>query len=432
MPGAAGRTPRLVARAGTAMVGRGRDRGPGHRRSGAVVAAAPCDGVRAVGRAGAGRAGRRGAVGGGVPVRCVAVPAVSAMIPGLDIGACYRQAGTTRQVGGDWYDALALPGGRAYLAVSDVVGHGLTAAEDMTQLRNAGRALAIADHRPPRSWAIWLASPAWRPAASTPQWPPRSSNPRSRCSPTPPPTTRCFRESLVPGGRLFVDVPVHRPAAGHEPMRCWRRGPYLRTRQTMRTEYDPAADQTTRLLRYDKWQDGTLCMTELQVLRLQYWNVHDFEDLLAEAGFIDVLVTAGYKNTCIPGPATASAPSMPPLHRQDESASGTRWLSQPDARDPRGATQEFLDQPGAHSEPARRTADLRAPHSPIGEAESATELGTYARGLSLVAVTVREDTCRTGAGSSGVARGARVYEKYMKGSLGVDGGYMGACYAGCA
>jgi len=38
---------------------------------------------------------------------------------------------------------MALPGKRAYLAVGDVVGHGLTAAEDMTQLRNAGRTMAI-------------------------------------------------------------------------------------------------------------------------------------------------------------------------------------------------------------------------------------------------------------------------------------------------
>jgi integral membrane sensor domain MASE1 len=76
------------------------------------------------------------------------MPTMGAVIPGLDIGACYRQAGITRQVGGDWYDALALPGGRAYLAVGDVVGHGLAAARDMTQLRNAGRALAIAGHQP--------------------------------------------------------------------------------------------------------------------------------------------------------------------------------------------------------------------------------------------------------------------------------------------
>jgi serine phosphatase RsbU (regulator of sigma subunit)/integral membrane sensor domain MASE1 len=76
------------------------------------------------------------------------MPTTAAVIPGLEIGASYRQAGTARQVGGDWYDALALPGKRAYLAVGDTVGHGLTAAEDMTQLRNAGRTLAIVGHQP--------------------------------------------------------------------------------------------------------------------------------------------------------------------------------------------------------------------------------------------------------------------------------------------
>jgi serine phosphatase RsbU (regulator of sigma subunit) len=76
------------------------------------------------------------------------MPTTAAVIPGLETGASYRQAGTTQQVGGDWYDAMALPGKRAYLAVGDVVGHGLTAAEDMTQLRNAGRTLALAGYRP--------------------------------------------------------------------------------------------------------------------------------------------------------------------------------------------------------------------------------------------------------------------------------------------
>jgi serine phosphatase RsbU (regulator of sigma subunit)/integral membrane sensor domain MASE1 len=76
------------------------------------------------------------------------MPTTAAVIPGLEIGASYRQAGTAQQIGGDWYDAMALPGERAYLAVGDVVGHGLTAAEDMTQLRNAGRTLAIVGDQP--------------------------------------------------------------------------------------------------------------------------------------------------------------------------------------------------------------------------------------------------------------------------------------------
>ena len=111
----------------------------------------------------------------------------------------------------------------------------------------------------------------------------------------------CFRDSLVPGGRLLVDVPAPRPVAEHEPMRYWRRGSCLWTLQTLHIEYDPAAHQTTRLLRYDKWQDGTLRMTELQTFRLQHWDVDEFEDLLAEAGFIEILVMVGYQEACTAG-----------------------------------------------------------------------------------------------------------------------------------
>jgi len=110
----------------------------------------------------------------------------------------------------------------------------------------------------------------------------------------------CFRDSLVPGGRLVVDVPASQPAAGHETTRYWQRGSCLWTVQTMHTEYDAAANQTTRFLRYDKWQDGTLRMTELQVLRLQHWNYKEFEDLLAEAGFTRIFVAADHKSAANP------------------------------------------------------------------------------------------------------------------------------------
>jgi hypothetical protein len=89
-------------------------------------------------------------------------------------------------------------------------------------------------------------------------------------------------------------------AAEHEPMRYWRRDSYLWTLQTMHIEYDPAVNQTTRLLRYDKWQDGFPRMTEMQMFRLQHWNLHEFEDLLAEAGFAHILVTTDYMDARTP------------------------------------------------------------------------------------------------------------------------------------
>lgn len=61
---------------------------------------------------------------------------------GLDYRGLYRPAGRADGLGGDWYNVMPLPDGRTYLAVGDVVGHGLTAVQDMTQLRGTGNAYA--------------------------------------------------------------------------------------------------------------------------------------------------------------------------------------------------------------------------------------------------------------------------------------------------
>jgi serine phosphatase RsbU (regulator of sigma subunit)/integral membrane sensor domain MASE1 len=61
---------------------------------------------------------------------------------GLDVCVTYEPADVAQGLGGDWYDIMPLPKNRIYLAVGDVVGHGLPAVEDMAQLRSAGRALA--------------------------------------------------------------------------------------------------------------------------------------------------------------------------------------------------------------------------------------------------------------------------------------------------
>ena len=52
--------------------------------------------------------------------------------------------------GGDFYDALALSGGRLGIAVGDVVGHGPGAAAAMGQLRSALRAYALEGRAPAR------------------------------------------------------------------------------------------------------------------------------------------------------------------------------------------------------------------------------------------------------------------------------------------
>jgi PAS domain S-box-containing protein len=62
--------------------------------------------------------------------------------PGVEIEARYLPAAAGLQVGGDWYDAFPLPGGDLALGVGDVVGHDLSAAATMGQLRSMLRGLA--------------------------------------------------------------------------------------------------------------------------------------------------------------------------------------------------------------------------------------------------------------------------------------------------
>jgi len=65
--------------------------------------------------------------------------------PRIGIGAHYRPAVDTLEVGGDWHDAFPAGEGRVGVVVGDVVGRGIEAASAMGQLRSATRALAGAD-----------------------------------------------------------------------------------------------------------------------------------------------------------------------------------------------------------------------------------------------------------------------------------------------
>lgn len=74
-----------------------------------------------------------------------ALPAV----PGLELTGRYLPA-SEHDVGGDWFDVIALPEGRTGLVIGDVMGHGVHAAALMGQLRTAVRALARHDIDPAR------------------------------------------------------------------------------------------------------------------------------------------------------------------------------------------------------------------------------------------------------------------------------------------
>ena len=61
-------------------------------------------------------------------------------VPGLVMATRYLPGGAGARVGGDWYDAIALPGARLAIVMGDVAGHGIRSASIMGQLRSATRA----------------------------------------------------------------------------------------------------------------------------------------------------------------------------------------------------------------------------------------------------------------------------------------------------
>ncbi|KOG36711.1 MULTISPECIES: ATP-binding SpoIIE family protein phosphatase [Streptomyces] len=78
------------------------------------------------------------------------LPRATPVTPGLRVQAEYAPSTGHHEVGGDWYDVMALPSGRTALMVGDVMGHGLPAAATMGRLRAVARTLMTLDMAPER------------------------------------------------------------------------------------------------------------------------------------------------------------------------------------------------------------------------------------------------------------------------------------------
>jgi anti-sigma regulatory factor (Ser/Thr protein kinase) len=80
------------------------------------------------------------------------LPRTIPSVPGCDIAVRYRAAtiggALGRDIGGDWYDVIPLPGGRVGAVIGDVQGHDTHAAAVMGQLRIVLRAYAAEGHPP--------------------------------------------------------------------------------------------------------------------------------------------------------------------------------------------------------------------------------------------------------------------------------------------
>src|SRR5262249_4141059 len=73
------------------------------------------------------------------------VPKQLPQLDGVEMAAYCQPGSAVAEVGGDWYDAFALPGGCLGVVLGDVAGRGIPAASTMGQLRSLTRAFALTD-----------------------------------------------------------------------------------------------------------------------------------------------------------------------------------------------------------------------------------------------------------------------------------------------
>ncbi|MEU9351099.1 SpoIIE family protein phosphatase [Streptomyces griseoloalbus] len=76
------------------------------------------------------------------------LPHIPPRMAGCDIATRYLPGTLLGRIGGDWFDAVKLPGARTAFVVGDVMGHGLNSAAMMGQLRTAVRTMAALDLPP--------------------------------------------------------------------------------------------------------------------------------------------------------------------------------------------------------------------------------------------------------------------------------------------
>jgi len=83
-------------------------------------------------------------------LQCSMLPDEPPELTGARVAYRYLPAREAARVGGDWFDAIPLPGNRVAITVGSVLRHGLTSAAIMGQLRAAVRVLAAQDLPPDR------------------------------------------------------------------------------------------------------------------------------------------------------------------------------------------------------------------------------------------------------------------------------------------
>jgi SAM-dependent methyltransferase len=119
-------------------------------------------------------------------------------------------------------------------------------------------------------------------------------------------TLRRFREHLVPGGLLLVDLmPLASLASRLDDRRKWiaENGDLL-TIEGIVTKTDWSAQMLERTYRYERWRNNSLVESQIDPMAQRFWGRLEFQLALEAEGFSVDAVYADYRAGAEPGPET--------------------------------------------------------------------------------------------------------------------------------
>jgi hypothetical protein len=105
-----------------------------------------------------------------------------------------------------------------------------------------------------------------------------------------------FHGQLAPGGVLLVDLPPLSFLDAPSGLRYWTatNGDLL-TLDSKMVRKDVVAQKRLNHDRYERWRDGRLLETELELFAYRVWGLKEFEMALAQVGFTGIEVCGNYR-----------------------------------------------------------------------------------------------------------------------------------------
>ena len=108
---------------------------------------------------------------------------------------------------------------------------------------------------------------------------------------------RRFYEHLAPGGRLILDISPDDCFTSDYGIRRWTspEGDLL-TLQENKTDLDYVRQCSITPMRYEHWRDGKLVQSELEILTLRWWGMHEMAMAMTSAGFAPPVISGGFEH----------------------------------------------------------------------------------------------------------------------------------------